>query len=188
MVDEERKKRVRRVRKSADSSTPVPEVSIPEVPKEESPQPIVEKIPAKKEVPVEERGRIVIHDNVLMDIVEKIVDKGRAVVISKGSGKDWLIHAEDESEFAIGRASTLDEYNNEVMTSAYLEWFGKWDKMSMEEKAQFAEESKAEWEAHPEPRINSMRMAQAVREVSEIVKYKEEYSSRSSRNRVRPRR
>ncbi len=80
---------------------------------------------------------------------------------------------EDTSEFAIGRASTLDEYNKEVMTPEYLEWFYKWDRMSTEEKA--------EWEHHDEPRIDSMRMAQAVREASGIVKYNEAYSSRSAR-------
>ena len=94
---------------------------------------------------------------------------------------------EDTSEFTIGRASTLEEYNKEVMTPEYLEWFYKWDRMSTEEKAEFAEECKAEWEHHDEPRIDSMIMAQAVREASGIVKYNEAYSSRSARNRVRPR-
>ena len=182
---EDRRRRVRRVRKAPGS----PDVKPPKVEIEAQPQePIIETIPAVPVPESDERGKLVILDNVLMDIVEKIVDKGKAVVISRGRGSDFLIHAEDESEFSIGRAATWDEYNKTVLTPEYLEWTVKWDKMTMEEKLEFAEEMKATWEEHKEPRINSMRMAQAVRESLSIQKYLDNYNTRSARRAIRPRR
>lgn len=187
----DRKRRVRRVRKA---TAPKPQPTVPEITeiqegvKEEPQEPIVETILAKKEVPVKERGRIVIQDNVLMDIVEKIVDRGKAVVISKGKDNQFLIHAEDASEFSMGRAQDWGEYNREVLTPEYLEWSKKWDAMTKEERIEFADEIKAEWEPHKAPRINSMRMAQAVREASGIEKYKEQYNTRSARGRLKPHR
>lgn len=186
MVEQDdRRRRVRRVRKAPDIKSQQPEIE--EV--NASPQePIIKTVPAVPVPEPQERGKLVILDNVLMDIVEKIVDRGKAVVISRGRGSDFLIHAEDESEFSIGRAATWDEYNKIVLTPEYLEWAVKWDKMTMEEKLEFAAELKAKWEEHKEPRINSMRMAQAVREALSIQKYQDKYNTRGARRLIRPRR
>jgi len=179
------RKRVRRVRKSSSAPDVKPQQSEAEAQPQE---PIVETIPAVPVPEVQERGKLVILDNVLMDIIDKIVDRGKAVVISRGRGSDYLIHAEDESEFSIGRAASWDEYNKIVLTPEYLKWASKWDKTTTEEKLEFAEEMKAEWENHKEPRINSMRMAQAVRESLNIQKYQDKYNTRGARRAIRPRR
>lgn len=180
--DDEKKERRTRERRTE------PETQQVEEQETKSPKkPDVEVVEAEEEVPVENRSKVVIDDNPFMRIIEAVVDKGKAVVISAGKGDTYVIHATSESEFSVGRASTRQEYREEVQTEEYREWREQWGKMSTEEKLQIAEEVGAEWEEHEEPKINMMRVAEAVREAKGIEKYKEEYNTRSKRNKIRPR-
>jgi len=87
-----------------------------------------------------------------------------------------------------GRGLTGMVFAREAYSEEFFKWHfedagsGKpWGEMTSEERYAFAEEIGASWEEHDEPRVDAMRMGQAVREKLDISKWKPEYESRAAR-------
>jgi len=87
-----------------------------------------------------------------------------------------------------GRGLTGMAFEKEAYSQEFFKWYyedagsGKpWNEMTSEERYALAEEIGASWEEHDEPRVDAMRMGQAVREKLDIAKWKPEYDSRASR-------
>jgi len=85
-----------------------------------------------------------------------------------------------------------DEFWREVLTEDYYDFnkvdcgTGKpWEKMSKEEKVEFAEELDVTWEEMDSDLVTTMNMVKAVYAELGIEKYKEEYKSPSARKALR---
>ena len=83
-------------------------------------------------------------------------------------------------------------YEEEVCTPEYYGFYytdaggGKpWTQMSVEEKAEYADELDVVWEEQDDVRVNAIRMTKAIFDKLEIAKYKPEYSTTAARNAVK---
>jgi hypothetical protein len=78
------------------------------------------------------------------------------------------------------------QYWLEVLNPEFEEWSKKWNAMTYSEKLKYAKSKKIKWESVPDnPKLDVMRMSEAVRKAENIEKYKPEYMKRSARSKIR---
>jgi hypothetical protein len=81
---------------------------------------------------------------------------------------------------------TGKQYWDEVLNPEFIEWSKNWNAMTYSEKLKYTKSKKIVWEPVPDnPRLDVMRMTEAVRKAENIEKYKPEYKKRSARSKVR---
>lgn len=62
-----------------------------------------------------------------------------------------------------------------IQTPEYNEWIAEWQQMNYEQKVEFAEKNKVQWDEHDNERVDHMRVTQAVQAWKGIEKYQEPY-------------
>jgi hypothetical protein len=78
------------------------------------------------------------------------------------------------------------QYWDEVLNPAFTEWSKKWNAMTYSEKLKYTKSKGIKWDAVADnPKLDVMRMTEAVRKAENIEKYKPEYRKRSARSKVR---
>jgi hypothetical protein len=135
------------------------------------------------------RGQIIFGSDPITTIMEKL-EFGQAIVITRLAGDErYSMHVTTSDKISsTPGALTLREYFETVYTKEFLEWKDMWDSMHMEEKRAYAARVGAKWDEHTVGRIDSMRMAEAVRIKQGMKsKYKKEWNTRKKRAKIRPR-
>jgi len=119
----------------------------------------------------------------LLDVMNQLED-----------GKSLLITHLGKGKYAIGFADGLkaapqglrgDAYWDKVANPGYRDWMHNWHDMTYDEKGKYAKKNKIKWNHHENPKVDVIRLTEAVRAAEGIEKYKPEYRSRSARAALR---
>lgn len=164
----------------ADKSTPPADIKKRVISKSD-PEPELEK---EKRAPIAVKA---VDDQVADALFGNLLDtlaEGKALIITRLKGNKYQVTQADALQ-ASGRKMTNAEVWNQVVNPEFLDWHAEWNEKSFEEKKKHAKKVKATWEPHDDPRIEVMRITQAVREAEGIEKYKPEYRSRAARAALR---
>lgn len=151
-----------------------PAVEEEEDEEEEAPAPKAKKVKLEK-----------VDDTMVSSIVLELLlslEDGQAVLFQKSDGGFSISTGEavETTKKLKGKA-----YWEEVTDPKYREWDEEWREKSYEEKVKFAKKQKLEWNEHENPRVDVIRLTQAVREHLGIEKYKPQYRTRSAREAVK---
>jgi hypothetical protein len=101
-----------------------------------------------------------------------------ALLLERLNENQWQIHTGP----VVSTKLTNQEYEETVCTPEYLDWQKQWGSLTYEEKVAWAKKLKVRWEDSGAVRINTIRMAQGVKDKLGVKKYKPEYSSGASRH------
>lgn len=140
-----------------------------------------EEVKEKKSPLKLEKVSKTMHDSILSDLLD-VLNDGGSLIIHK-SKDTYTISSAD----GIVRTRKLkgSEYWDEVSDPAYRKWGEEWRQKTYEEKVKFARKNKLVWNEHDNPRVDVIRLTEAVREYLGIEKYKEQYRTRASRAAIR---
>lgn len=122
----------------------------------------------------------VVADNVFAQILEGI-ETGKSVLITRtGDGKWELSLTDGKGKSSAGRL-TGKAYWDEVSNPEFTQWNAEWQEKTFDEKKSYAKKLGLKWEEHANPKVEVMRITEAVRNHLGVEKYKEEYRTRSAR-------
>ena len=139
--------------------------------------------PAKKPVPQPVTIKTVektIVDDMFATMLDAL-DDGQAINITRLGENKWQVSLGNAAKAAAVKKKTGKEYWDEVISPETKAWSEKWGAMDLAQKKAYAKKVGAKWEPHDDERIESMRLAQAVRTKEGLEKYKPEYRTRAAR-------
>lgn len=122
-------------------------------------------------------------EDILTGLLEALDEGGKSLVIVKVKDNKWNLSLSDGVK--AGGKMTSSEAWHATVSDEFLEWSKTWNAKSFEEKKKYAKQLKCKWEENDDPRIEVMRITQAVREKEGIEKYKPEYRTRAARAALR---
>jgi hypothetical protein len=124
----------------------------------------------------------------IVDILE-MMETGKTLVITKEADNTWIVNISTQggviSKLASYNRLSGRQYYEEVTSEEYLQWSKEWKQLTYSEKKSKAIKMGVTWNKHPNPKVDVMRITDAVRQHSGIEKYKPEYATRLSRSRIR---
>lgn len=155
-----------------------------------APKPVVEE-PEEEEEEEEPAKKIKVQkveDTVVSSIVLQAMQhmkEGKSLLITSLGNDKYSIVFSDHALPAPSSKMRGKEYWEAVTSPDYLAWSEEWQNKSYEEKVKFAQKKKISWDSHPNPRVDVIRLTEAVRKALGIEKYKPEYRTRSARASLR---
>lgn len=158
---------------------PAPKKVKVEEPEEEEEE--EEVIPAKK-IKVQKVEETVI-GSILVEAMKQLGD-GKVVVISS-LGHDKFSVGYSDAVAAVKEKIRGKQYWDIVASPGYKSWNHEWHQKTYDEKVKFAKSKKIKWDTHPNPKVDVIRLTEAVRAALGVEKYKPEYRSRSARANLR---
>lgn len=132
-------------------------------------------------------------ENELVGLLHGVLMRGDAIIF-KRIGDDYILakfdgtvtksagSAEGKKKGRRKRLMSWDDWNETVYTPEFLEHAEMWSALTFEEKVAEAEAEDIEWDRHPTPRVDNMRLTQAYREQMEITKFNEGYEDKKVRD------
>jgi len=126
--------------------------------------------------------------NPVMDIME-LMETGKALLITKESEGVWIVNLSSQDSIVAKIADygklSGKQYFEEVANNDYIEWSKEWKQLTYSEKKNKALKLGVVWTKHPNPKVDVMRITDAVRQKLGIQKYKPEYATRLARSKIR---
>lgn len=136
-----------------------------------------------KEEPPEEEELAFSADDPIMAIAAQLAD-GKSLLITKTDEGTFVLAFWSEGA-AVGKQLRGAAYWDEVLSPEYVAHYEEWTELTFAEKKKQAQKLKATWEPHDNPKVEVMRITQAVRTKLGIEKYKEQYKTRADRAAIR---
>lgn len=122
-------------------------------------------------------------DNMFESLFEALPE-GKAIIITRIAENKWQVTANTaKASKQVGMSNA--DYWDETINPEFWDWLNAWKLKSYEQKKEYAVKQKIKWAAHADPRIDVMRITQAVRSAEKIEKYKPEYRTRAARASLR---
>ena len=128
--------------------------------------------------------------NPIGDMLEHM-EVGKVLLVTKQSDSSWTIALSTQNDVIMKLAKsgtnklTGKAFFDEVINPEYLEWRSEWKELTYAQKKSKALKLGVTWNEHPNPKVDVMRITEAVRKHLNVQKYKEEYRSRSVRGKLR---
>jgi hypothetical protein len=120
--------------------------------------------------------------NPIADFME-MLEVGQSIIITRDSDLTWRVSSGTMTKAPSGKIMGRQgkAYWEEVANPAFTDWQREWGQKTFAEKKAEAKKLGVTYEAHDNPKIEVMRITEAVREKIGIQKYKPEYASRAAR-------
>jgi len=161
----------------------LPMVQAKPVPKQLKLEKVEEEVAPAKTVKVMKVEETVVA-SVLMEAMKQLADGKVMIVTNLGNGKFSIGHSDN---LPTGATSKLrgNAYYDAVVSPEYEKWSAEWKTKTYEEKVRFAQKKKITWDEYPNPKVDVIRLTEAVRTALGIEKYRPEYRTRASRAALR---
>jgi len=110
--------------------------------------------------------------------------EGKAIIITRIAENKWQVST-NIAKVSKGDGMSNADYWEETINPEFWAWLNAWKLKSYEQKKAYATKQGIKWAPHADPRIDVMRITQAVRSAEKIEKYKPEYRTRAARASLR---
>lgn len=187
--EEEPEPAPRKVIKTVKPTLPGKKVVVPPHPvgkKILPPAPVAKKVAKPQleetnEVPQVKKVSTAVVENFLVPMLDSLETDGKALIVTRLSDDKWQFKLADVAAPAAGKKVRGKEYNATVLSPEYIKWQKEWQALTYEEKVAQAKKMGVEWKRDKDPRMDAMRLTEAVCENMGISKYRPEYDTREAR-------
>jgi len=118
----------------------------------------------------------------------EVLDAGQSLMLRK-VGSTYAIYKVDADVFTAkgkrgrgNRAIKLNAFFDIAYSDEFKTWINEWTPLTYEEKVALAKKEGVTWENHETPKIDVMRLSDAMRTKRGVAKWRPEYESKAARD------